>query len=277
MTTKKQTVLVADDDPRLLKLIQRNLELANYRVVTVSDGPSVLRQAEAEEPDLYVLDIMMPGLDGREVTRRLREFSIAPVLMLTAKDTEDDKVAGLEAGADDYLTKPFGAPELIARVKALMRRAKQYTREATTPSFSTGELTVDFSQHQALRGGEPINLTPTEYRILAYLARNAGRVVTQDDLLTKVWGPAYRDEAHLLRVNIARLRQKVEPEPSTPRYVITRPGIGYSLPARKKTARHNVFRRLPSVAPPSRQPTSSPRESKTPLRANSAAPATHRL
>jgi DNA-binding response OmpR family regulator len=235
MTTKKQTVLVADDDPRLLKLIQRNLEIANYRVVTVSDGPSVLRQAESEEPDLYVLDIMMPGLDGREVTRRLREFSIAPVLMLTAKDTEDDKVAGLEAGADDYLTKPFGAPELIARVKALMRRAKQYTKEATTPSFTTGDLTVDFSQHQAVRmsaqhpEGEPINLTPTEYRILAYLARNAGRVVTQDDLLTKVWGPAYRDEAHLLRVNIARLRQKVEPEPSNPRYVITRPGIGYSL------------------------------------------------
>jgi DNA-binding response OmpR family regulator len=229
MITKKQTVLVADDDPRLLKLIQRNLEIANYRVVTVSDGPSVLKQAEAEEPDLYVLDIMMPGLDGREVTRRLREFSIAPVLMLTAKDTEDDKVAGLEAGADDYLTKPFGAPELIARVKALMRRAKQYTKEATTPSFTTGELTVDFSQHQALREGQPINLTPTEYRILAHLARNAGRVVTQDDLLTKVWGPAYRDEAHLLRVNIARLRQKVEPEPSNPKYVITRPGIGYSL------------------------------------------------
>src|SRR5204863_5106517 len=199
------------------------------RVVIRAERASVLRQAEAEEPDRYGLDIMMPGLDGREVTRRLREFSIAPVLMLTAKDAEDDKVAGLEAGADDYLTKPFGAPELIARVKALMRRAKQYTREATTPSFTTGELTIDFSQHQALRGGSPLNLTPTEYRILAYLARNAGRVVTQDDLLTKVWGPAYRDEAHLLRVNIARLRQKVEPEPAAPRYVITRPGIGYSL------------------------------------------------
>jgi DNA-binding response OmpR family regulator len=229
MITKKPTVLVADDDPRLLKLIQRNLEIVNYRVVTVSDGPNALKQAEAEEPDVYVLDIMMPGLDGREVTRRLREFSIAPVLMLTAKDTEDDKVAGLEAGADDYLTKPFGAPELIARVKALMRRAQQYTKEATTPLFTTGDLTVDFSQHQALREGQAINLTPTEYRILAHLARNAGRVVIQDDLLTKVWGPAYRDEAHLLRVNVARLRQKVEPEPSNPKYVITRPGIGYSL------------------------------------------------
>jgi two-component system KDP operon response regulator KdpE len=205
--------------------------------VTVSDGPSVLKQAEAEEPDLYVLDIMMPGLDGREVTRRLREFSIAPVLMLTAKDTEDDTVAGLEAGADDYLTKPFGAPELIARATALMRRANQYTTEAKTPSFTTGDLTVDFSQHQALREGQAINLTPTEYRILAHLARNAGRVVTQDDLLTKVWGSAYRDEAHLLRVNVARLRQKVEPEPSSPTYVITRPGIGYGLTRIESTGR----------------------------------------
>ena len=149
--------------------------------------------------------------------------------MLTAKDTEDDKVAGLDAGAYDYLTKPFGAPELIARVKALMRRTKQYTKEATTPVFTTGELTVDFGQHQAFLAGHPINLTPTEYRIIAYLARNAGRVVTQDDLLTKVWGPEYRDEAHLLRVNIARLRQKVEADPGKPRFILTRPGIGYTL------------------------------------------------
>ncbi len=181
MTTKKPTVLVADDDPRLLKLIQRNLELANYRVLTVSDGLSVLKQAESEEPDLYVLDIGMPGLDGWEVCRRLREFSIAPVLMLTARETDEDKVKGLGAGADDYLTKPYSAPELVARVKALIRRTKQYTKEASTPVFSTGDLTVDFGQHQALMDGHPINLTPTEYRILAYLARNASRVVTQDD------------------------------------------------------------------------------------------------
>jgi two-component system KDP operon response regulator KdpE len=172
---------------------------------------------------------MMPGLDGREVCRRLREFSIAPILMLTAKDTEEDKVAGLDVGADDYMTKPFGAQELLARVKALLRRSKQYTKEAATPVFSSAELTVDFGQHQAFMDGHAINLTPTEYRIIAYLARNAGRVVTQDDLLTKVWGPAYRDEAHLLRVNIARLRQKVEKDPGKPRFIITRPGIGYSL------------------------------------------------
>jgi len=151
---------------------------------------------------------------------------------------------GFEAGADDYLTKPFGAPELIARATALIRRAKQYTTEATTPSFTTGDLTVDFSQHQALLDGQAINLKPTEYRILAHLARNAGRVVTLDHLLSKVWGPAYRDEAHLLRVNIARLRQKVEPEPSGPKYVITRPGIGYSLTRIETNGHHS-----PRVSP----------------------------
>lgn len=228
-TSKKPTVLVADDDPRLLKLVQRNLELANYRVIAVADGPSVLRQAESEEPDLFVLDVLMPGMDGREVCRRLREFSIAPIMMLTAKDAEEDKVQGLDVGADDYMTKPIGAQEFLARVKALLRRKEKYTKEATTPVFSTGELTVDFAQHQALMGPHPINLTPTEYKILAYLARNAGRVVTQDELLTKVWGPAYRDEAHLLRVNIARLRQKVEKDPGRPRFILTRPGIGYTL------------------------------------------------
>lgn len=229
MTTRKPTVLVADDDPRLLRLVQRNLELAGYRVVAVPDGPSVLRQADMEEPDLFVLDVMMPGMDGQEVCRRLREFSVAPVLMLTAKDSEDDKVAGLEVGADDYMTKPFGSQELTARVGALLRRAKQYTREAVAPVFRTGELTVDFQQHQATMSGNGLNLTPTEFRILAYLARHAGRVVPQDDLLTKVWGPAYRDEAHLLRVNIARLRQKVEPDTGRPRFILTRPGIGYTL------------------------------------------------
>ncbi len=226
---KKPTVLVADDDPRLLRLVQRNLELANFRVVTVPDGPGVLHQAEAEEPDLYVLDIGMPGLNGTEVCKRLREFSIAPILMLTALDAEEVKVANLDVGADDYMTKPFGAQELVARVKALMRRASKYTKDATTPVFRTGDLTVDFGQHQAFMDGNVINLTPTEYRILAHLARNAGRVVTQNDLLTKVWGPEYRDEAHLLRVNIARLRQKVERDPARPQFVLTRPGIGYTL------------------------------------------------
>jgi DNA-binding response OmpR family regulator len=224
-------LLLIEDHHDLAASIGEYLEEHGQTVDYAGDGLTGLHLCAVNRYDAIILDLNLPGLDGVSLCQRLRADarSAVPVLMLTARDTERDKLTGFDAGADDYLTKPFGAPELIARVKALMRRAKQYTKEATTPSFSTGDLMVDFSQHQALRAGEPINLTPTEYRILAHLARNAGRVVTQDDLLTKVWGPAYRDEAHLLRVNIARLRQKVEPEPSNPRYVITRPGIGYSL------------------------------------------------
>jgi DNA-binding response OmpR family regulator len=229
MSTKKETVLVADDDPRLLRLVQYNLQQAGYRVVTAPDGNKALRLAETEGPDLILLDIRMPLMDGLEVCRRVRNFSTVPIIMVTAKDSEEDKVAGLDAGADDYLTKPFGAPELMARVRAVLRRAKLYSGETAEPIFESGDLTVDFAQQLASRAGRPINLTPTEYRIVAYLARHAGRVVTQSDLLTKVWGPEYENEAHLLRVNIARLRQKLEDDPSTPKHVITRPGIGYYL------------------------------------------------
>jgi DNA-binding response OmpR family regulator/signal transduction histidine kinase len=223
MTTKKQTVLVADDDPRLLKLIQRNLELENYRVVTVSDGPSVLRQAEAEEPDLYVLDIMMPGLDGREVTRRLREFSIAPVLMLTAKDTEDDKVAGLEAGADDYLTKPFGLGELLARIRVALRHARQRAAGSLDEPFESGPLRVDLAARKVLLDGNEVHLTPVEYKLLATLVRHAGRVVTHNQLLQAVWGPQSAGETQYLRVYMTHLRRKLEPGPSSPRYVIHPP------------------------------------------------------
>ncbi|MBI4491883.1 MAG: response regulator transcription factor [Chloroflexi bacterium] len=229
MSPKKYTILVADDDPHLLRLVRRNLELASFRVCTASDGDSALKVAEAENPDLLVLDIMMPSLDGYEVCRRVREFSVAPIIMLTAKDAEEDKVLGLDVGADDYLTKPFSSPELLARVRAALRRAKQYTGESPQPIFTCAELTVDFAQHLATLDGRSINLTPTEYRILSFLARNAGRVVTQQDLLSKVWGPEYKDEAHLLRVNIARLRRKVEPDPHEPRFILTRSGIGYTL------------------------------------------------
>jgi two-component system, OmpR family, KDP operon response regulator KdpE len=222
-------VLVVDEEPQAARALGSVLTSHGYEVSTSPDGESALSSVAEWRPHLVLTDWSMPHMDGPELCRRIRAVSRVPIIVLSGERAEQAKVEALDSGADDYLTKPFGAPELIARVKALMRRAKQYTKEATTPSFTTGDLTIDFSQHQALREDQPINLTPTEYRILAHLARNAGRVVTQDELLTKVWGPAYRDEAHLLRVNIARLRQKVEPEPSNPRYVITRPGIGYSL------------------------------------------------
>jgi DNA-binding response OmpR family regulator len=226
---KKKSVLVADDDPRLLKLVQRNLEIEGYRVVTAMDGPTALRNAEAEDLDLLLLDIMMPGMDGRDVCRRVREFSTVPIIILTAREAEEDKVAGLDAGADDYLTKPFGSRELLARVRAALRRAELSNGDHGQPVFQTAELEVDFAQQVARLNSQQVNLTPTEFRIVSFLARNAGRVVTQADLLTKVWGPEYKDEAHLLRVNIARLRGKVEPDASSPKFIITRPGIGYTL------------------------------------------------
>jgi DNA-binding response OmpR family regulator len=229
MSTKKETVVVADDDPRLLRLVQFNLQQVGYRVVTAPDGNRALRLAESENPDLVLLDVRMPLMDGLEVCRRIRNFSTVPIIIVTAKDSEEDKVAGLDAGADDYLTKPFGAPELMARVRAVLRRATLYSGETAEPVFENGDLKVDFAQQLASVNGRPVNLTPTEYRIVAYLARHAGRVVTQSDLLTKVWGPEYENEAHLLRVNIARLRQKLEQDPSSPKHVITRPGIGYYL------------------------------------------------
>ncbi len=229
MSAKKETVIVADDDPRLLRLVQFNLQQAGYRVITASDGNRALRLAENENPDLILLDVRMPLMDVLEVCLSVRNFSTVPIIMVTAKDSEEDKVAGLDAGADDYLTKPFGAPELMARVRAVVRRAKLYSGDTAEPIFESADLKVDFAQQLASLSGKPVNLTPTEYRIIAYLARNAGRVVTQADLLTKVWGPEYESEAHLLRVNIARLRQKIEQDAGTPHHVITRPGIGYYL------------------------------------------------
>jgi two-component system KDP operon response regulator KdpE len=159
----------------------------------------------------------------------VREFSTVPIIMLTAREAEEDKVSGLDAGADDYLTKPFGSMELLARVRAALRRSQLTSAEHGQPVFQTGALEVDFAQQLARLKGSAVNLTPTEFRIISFLARNAGRVVTQADLLTKVWGPEYKDEAHLLRVNIARLRAKVEPDAGSPKYITTRPGIGYTL------------------------------------------------
>ena len=229
MNTKRASVLVVDDDPRLLRFVQRNLELNGYRTVTAMDGLAALTACESQELDLLLVDLGIPAIDGFEVTRRVREFSTVPIIIITARDNEQDKVRGLDAGADDYLTKPFGENELMARVRAVLRRAKLYAVDQGQPAFQTGDLTVDFAQQLALINDKPANLTPTEFRIVSQLAKSAGRVVTQTDLLTKVWGPEYKDEAHLLRVNIARLRGKIEPDTSNPRYVITRPGVGYVL------------------------------------------------
>ena len=229
MSNPQSSVLVAEDDARMMRLMQRNLELAQYRVVTAQDGIAALDLIETKPCDLLLLDIMMPKMDGLEVCRRVREFSSVPIIMVTARNGERDVVLGLDAGADDYLTKPFGAPELLARVRAVLRRAHLTAADTRPGVFEQGDLRVEFSQHQVRLRGKLVPVTPTEYRILAQLAQHAGKVLTQEQLLTSVWGPPYKDEAHLLRVNISRLRAKIEDDPSHPHYVLTRPGIGYLL------------------------------------------------
>jgi DNA-binding response OmpR family regulator len=232
MPAKKTTILTADDDPQLLRLVARNLELEEYDVLVASDGKQALEEIEQHVPDLVLLDVMMPRMDGFTVCQRVREFSAIPIIIVTARGQDQDKVRGLDLGADDYLTKPFSIEELLARVRAVLRRAQFTASEQTHVTRTTtmlGELTIDFAQHLVTMGNQEIELTPTEYRILAYLAQNAGRVLTQDLLLEHVWGAEYLGEGHMLQVNINRLRHKIEPDPLHPRYILTKVGIGYLL------------------------------------------------
>ena len=232
MPAKKTTILAADDDPQLLRLMTRNLQLEGYDVLGASDGELALQLIESNPPDLVLLDVMMPKMDGFTVCYRVREFSSVPIIIVTARGQDQDKVRGLDLGADDYLTKPFSVDELLARVRAVLRRSQFTAREnaqGLRASTATGDLTIDYSQHLVTLAGREIAFTPTEYRILAYLAQNVGRVVTQDLLLEHVWGSDYLGESHMLQVNINRLRRKLEVDPTQPRYILTKVGIGYSL------------------------------------------------
>jgi DNA-binding response OmpR family regulator len=232
MPAKKTTILAADDDPQLLRLMMRNLQLEGYEVLGASDGQQALALIESTPPDLVLLDVMMPKMDGFTVCYRVRESSSVPIIIVTARGQDQDKVRGLDLGADDYLTKPFSVDELLARVRAVLRRSQFSAREhaqGLRASTATGELSVDYSQHLMTLAGRELALTPTEYRILAYLAQNVGRVVTQDLLLEHVWGSEYLGESHMLQVNVNRLRRKLEVDPTQSRYILTKVGIGYSL------------------------------------------------
>lgn len=229
MGAKQASILVVDDEPRLVRFVRTELESDGYRVLTGADGQAALRALEREEVDLIVLDIMLPGMDGFEVCRRIREFSAVPIIILTAKGGEDDKVRGLELGADDYLTKPFGSRELLARVKAVLRRSKMPEASKVPSTFSAGDLHIDFAQRRVSVGGKEVKLSPTEYKLLYQLAVNAGRVLPHEDLLRKVWGPQYRDEAEYLWVYIGHLRRKIEQDPNKPQLIQTKPGFGYVL------------------------------------------------
>lgn len=226
----KDCVLVVDDEPRLVRLVREVLQATGYRVVAAGDGKTALEMVAVEQPDLILLDILLPGeMDGYEICRRVREFSNVPVIMLTARAREADKLNGFEVGADDYLTKPFSSKELIARVRAVLRRSKHPEEVAANASFVCGELSVNFAQHRVFIGGQEVALTATEYALLRELTLNANRVVLREQLLTTVWGPEYVNDIDYLRAYVRYLRLKIEPDPSKPRFILTRSGVGYML------------------------------------------------
>lgn len=224
---ERSVVLVVDDDQRMRRLLRLNLEQAGYHVTTTGDPKEGLTLAELEPPDLVLLDVMMPEMDGFAFLTRLREFSSVPVIMLTAKGEERDKVRGLELGADDYLTKPFGPAELIARVRAVLRRHNP--ADGTPTTLEIGDLTINLARRRVIRNGQEIRLTPTEYKLLFELAQHPGKVMLHGELLARVWGPEYRDEVDYLWTYVRYLRNKIEPEPSAPRYILSEPGVGYML------------------------------------------------
>lgn len=228
--SKKTTILIVDDDVRIIRFVRANLESVEYKVLVAEEGAHALAVMEKEMPDLAILDIMLPGMDGFDLCRRIREFSAMPVIMLTAKAEESDKIKGFKLGADDYLTKPFSALELLARVEAVLRRAR-LPEESKNSTLNVGALSIDFVRRRVTMSGREIDLTPTEYKLLQHLAMNAGKVMMHQDLLTKVWGTEYRDELDYLRAYIRRLRHKIEAEPTDPVYLIAKPGVGYVLVA----------------------------------------------
>jgi two-component system KDP operon response regulator KdpE len=222
-------ILVVDDEPRVVRLVSEVLKAVGYQVIAATSGKSGLEMLALEQPNLVLLDILLgSGPDGYEVCRRIREFSDVAVIMLTAKATESDLLTGFEVGADDYLTKPFSAKELVARVTAVLRRT-QRTEETVTTSFTCGELEINFARHIVKVRGQPVALTRTEYSLLHQLATNANRVIPHEDLLTKVWGAEYRNDVDYLRAYIRYLRRKLEADPADPRYILTSSGVGYLL------------------------------------------------
>src|SRR6478672_410499 len=222
-----QTILVVDDEPKIATLARDYLEHAGFAVVTAGDGPAALTTVRQRRPDLVVLDLGLPQLDGLDVTREIRRTSSLPIVMLTARDDELDKLLGLELGADDYLTKPFSPRELVARVKAVLRR----TENAGTPPelLRSGGLTIDVPRHRVEVDGRVVELTPTEFELLVALARQPGRILTRSQLLDAIHGIAYEAYERAIDSHVKNLRRKLEPEPSTPRYVLTVHGVGYRL------------------------------------------------
>ncbi len=226
-SSRKYRVLVVDDERRMVGFIRLNLEQDGFEVIEAFNGTQALDRLRDSLPDLILLDVMMPDIDGFEVLRTIREISQVPVIMLTAKSEEDDKVRGLELGADDYITKPFSPRELVSRVKAVLRRGSSFEEQEEGIIEVDDWLKIDFGRREVWVNDELVKLRPTEYRLLYHLVQNAGWVLTHDQILTKVWGYEYRDEPHYVRLYINYLRKKIEEDPSNPKYILTERGVGY--------------------------------------------------
>jgi two-component system KDP operon response regulator KdpE len=222
-----QTILVVDDEPRVARLIRHTLGPAGFRVVEAADGDAGVAAIRDDEPDLVLLDVVMPGPTGFDVCRRIREFSDVPIIMLTGLGREADRVGGLEAGADDYVVKPFSPNELVARVRAVLRRSRREERHRRPGPVDDGWLRVDFESGEVRRGDGTARLSRTELRLLTALVEHAGRVVMHEELRAQVWGEEYKASNEQLRTYVKYLRRKIEPEPETPRYLLTQPGVGY--------------------------------------------------
>ncbi|TMQ26784.1 MAG: response regulator transcription factor [Nitrospirae bacterium] len=218
-------ILVIDDEPQIRRSLQVNLEGKGYAVATAADAEQALQAIANRAPDVIVLDLLMPGMDGIALTRRIREHSTVPIIVLSAIGDERKKVEALELGADDYVTKPFSTEELLARIRSVLRRVAG--AQSSQPVWSYGELSVNFDRREVRLTGEAVKLTPTEYDLLKYMIEHAGKVLTHRMLLTAVWGPAYSDQAQYLRVFVGQLRKKLEKDPARPRYILTDPGVGY--------------------------------------------------
>jgi two-component system KDP operon response regulator KdpE len=226
---KKYVALVVDDESNILRFVRANLRASGYEVASAMTGTEALAQFEAINPDIILLDIMLPEMDGLEVCRRIRQVSDVPIVMMTAKGDMQDAVDGLNAGADDYVPKPFAVEELLARVNAVLRRSKCIIEQPSPDKLNIGNLYIDIAQRQVVVHGQNIHLTPTEFKLLTYLAKNVDKVVPHDELLLEIWGSEYKECTHYLRVSIGRLRQKIERDPGNPEFIVTCSGVGYMI------------------------------------------------
>lgn len=229
MTEPRTLVLVVEDEPQMRRFIRATLASHGYRHLEANTASEALMMATTHNPELILLDLGLPDGDGIEITRRIREWSRTPIIVISARGREDDKVTALDAGADDYLTKPFGVNELLARMRVALRHAQTATSARATQVLEFGELKIDLTRREVTKASNLIHLTPIEYKLLVYLAQHAGKVLTHQQILKEVWGPVYANQAHYVRVHMAELRKKVEDNPARPKWLVTEPGVGYRL------------------------------------------------